>query len=447
MSTNTISTETEWARSGTRFYPSKRADMSAKLIGGVYRFVQPVQAPWFLDRVAAKFEFPFKVYDASTDIIDRILNYWKTNGGNLGVLMNGLRGAGKTMTAQQVANRLIKEKNLPVLVVKHPVPLQTIFDDVQQDMMVIFDEFEKTHNEDQHPGVQQSLLSTIDGMSRSSHNRLIIFTTNSTRINENFRDRPSRIHYKFEFQRVADEIIEGLIRDSLPEELQHFKSDIFEFLHTRSICTIDIVKAVIAEVRTFHESPREFEEMLNVAKGEPPSFKIQILDPKTGNPTNTLCRYFRLASQSSRWSPLLSGNKKAIEEFTNNGRQIEVMSQSWEGQYFINLLEKADGPGEWLARIRVPRSVTPFKKFDFLPDYVLFLDNKPRGWGLPCSPAVAKMDPEKMREVEELWERSEMSGTVYGTGNTEIFKIHIEANTDFYTPSRYQATGSYTGSF
>jgi len=271
-----LNTDIEWARSGTHFYPITRADKTAKLPGGVYRFVQPKMEPWYMDRVSDRFEFSFKVYDASSKVINRICSFWKANGGNLGILMNGLRGAGKTMTAQLLANKYISEANIPVLVIRDPIPLQIVFDNVHQDMVIIFDEFEKTHDERLIPGVQQALLSTIDGMSRSAHNRLIIFTTNTIEINENFRDRPSRIHYKFEFSRVANEIIEGLIRDSLPQHLQHFKSDIMLFLNTRDICTIDIVKAVIAEVRTFEESPLTFEGILNIAKGEPPSYSIHL---------------------------------------------------------------------------------------------------------------------------------------------------------------------------
>ena len=336
-----LTTDNEWAQSGTSFHPRTRADKVPKLPAGVYSFrANPMG--WWLERTASKFEFPFKVYrDGSDSIIGRVKTYWRANGGNLGILMNGLRGAGKTMTAQLLGNDLIEEEKLPVLVVRGPVPLQVIFNAVQQNMMVIFDEFEKTHKDED----QQQLLSTIDGMSRSAFNRLIIFTTNRTEINENFRDRPSRIHYKFEFVRVADEVIEGLINDSLPPDLMHFKSDIFEFLNSRKICTIDIVKAVIAEVVTFRESPLEFEGMLNIAKGEPPAYTIEMLNPQTNTVVTTFAHYFRLnqSGNTSYITSLLAGNQRSLDKFRDGRGHVNIHSRGWDGGSRITLLEKVEG--------------------------------------------------------------------------------------------------------
>ena len=443
--TNYLSTENEWAQSGTSFYTTNRANKTKRLPPGIYRFVQPEREPWFLSRIANEFEFPFKVYNASQDVINRIVTHWENTTGNLGILMNGLRGAGKTMTAQLLANELLRRYDLPVLVVRNPIPLQIVFDAIQQDLIVIFDEFEKTHNEELHPGAQQNLLSTIDGMSRTSFRRMTIFTTNNIRVNENFQDRPGRIHYKFEFERVADEIIEGLIDDSLPAHLMHLKPEIFEFLNSRSICTIDIVKAVIAEVKIFEESPRNFEEMLNVAKGEPPSFTISLVDPETNVEVKPITRYFRPDSYYERWTQLLMGNKRSVENFTNSHQEAEVWGRNWEGNFMVTLLQKCEESNMWLAKLRVPREKTAWKEFDFLEDACLLLDNRPSDWGLPCSPSQAKRDAESRKEIEELYERSIDEDTVYATGNPEIFKISIVANSrsSNYSPNRYRATGAF----
>lgn len=427
--------ESEWAKAGSEFSPRSRADKVPTLPAGVYQFV-PTLGGWYLDRTSHKFEFPFKVYSASDSIIKRIITYWRFNGGNLGVLMNGLRGAGKTMTAQLLANVLIKEQNLPVLVIKSPVPLQSIFDSVKQDLIVIFDEFEKTHDAES----QQALLSTIDGMSRSVHNRLIVFTTNNPAIDENFKDRPSRIHYQFEFQRVADEIIEGLINDSLPQELHVYKSEIFDFLHSREICTIDIVKAVIAEVKTFKEPPLQFEDILNISKGEPPSFTISTVDPESNATKNTLCHFFK---PDNRNASIFNGNKRAISEFIEEGTPVQVYHRGYDGTYILNLLEKCKEDKCWLAQVAVPKSKTPFDRFVDLYDSStsFYMDNRPKDWKFPFTPESIKSNSKHFEKLNDLFEKCLESGTVYGSGIKEIFKIKIEPNKAGTEQPKWQITG------
>jgi hypothetical protein len=440
-----LTTDNEWAQSGTSFHPRTRADKVPHLPYGVYSFrANPMG--WWLERTSSKFEFPFKVYrDGSDSIVGRVKTFWRANGGNLGILMNGLRGAGKTMTAQLLGNDLIKEEKLPVLVVRGPVPLQVIFNAVQQDMMVIFDEFEKTHKDED----QQQLLSTIDGMSRSSFNRLIVFTTNRTEINENFRDRPSRIHYKFEFARVADVIIEGLINDSLPPDLMHFKPDIFEFLSSRKICTIDIVKAVIAEVVTFRESPLEFEGMLNIAKGEPPAYTIEMLNPKSNTVVSTFAHFFRLnqGGNTSYITSLLAGNQRSLDKFRDSRGAVNIHSRGWDGGSRVTLLEKVEGEeGTWLAKLCGPRQKTIYKDFEFLGDSNLWFDNKPEGFEFPFTREIVRNDPAAKEKLEEVWDEAQCQGTVYGTGTPAIFKIRITANREVQVaPSQWRPNGQLDG--
>ena len=418
---DSVSMVTEWRRIGNDFHSQDRADKLEKLPEGVYEYVATMTG-WYLKKTGSAFEFPFNVYNANQPIIDRVVKHWIANGGNLGILMNGLRGAGKTLTAQLLGNRLIQDYNLPVLVVRGPIPLQDVFDAVQQDLMVIFDEFEKSHE----PKHQQALLSTIDGMSRSEHNRLIIFTTNSPTINENFRDRPSRIHYQFEFQKIADEVIEGLIQDWLPQDLMHFKGEIYDFLHSRSICTIDIVKAVLTEVKTFREGPREFEPLLNVSKGEPPSFRVVIL-----NPDNTVLRefdpYFRLDVRSDRWAGLLMGNRRAVDGFVDDQKPIKLTSEYDYQTYQILLLAKCEEENCWLAELGLPFSQTFYSKYsECYENGTIWIDNRPDNWGFPFNPQ--KMTPEDSKALEELFERVSRTHTLYGTGEKATFKIQITPN-------------------
>jgi len=439
-----LTTEIEWARSGTKFYARPCADKFPKLPGGVYRFVSPPQQPWFLERSADRFEFPFKVYNASGDVIARVCTHWAANGGSLGVLANGLRGAGKSVTVKLIANRLRDEMDIPILVVRQPIPLDVIFDNIQQHMIVIFDEFEKSHDPNLYPGAQQRLLSTIDGMSRSEFNRLLLFTTNNVNINENFKDRPSRIHYKFEFSRVSDEIIEGLINDTLPEHLMHFKEDIFQCLNTRAICTIDIVRSIIKEVVTFEESPIQFEEMLNIAKSQPPSFTVSIVEPETNGEITRLSSFWRLSRHEERYAPLLSGNKRSLADFKDKGKEVSVSSSSWGGDITLKLLEPCEEDGFFLANVKVPTSKTFFDKYDFLYEQSFWLDDRPDDWRPLPSPEQIKTEEKqednkglKRQQVYELFNAGRHGRkTLHGTGKPSVYKIKIEPNAELHGPLR-----------
>lgn len=435
MEENGLSHNNEWARQGTYFQNRSRADKFAKLPPGIYEFV-PTPSGWFLNCIGAEFTFAFKVYAAAQHILDRITKFWNSNPGNLGILMNGLRGAGKTMTAQLLANRLIREQRIPVVVVRSPIPLDIVLGALHQEVLVIFDEFEKTHDEE----AQLSLLSVIDGMSRSEFRRMFVFTTNTTSINENFVDRPSRIHYQFQFNRVADEVIEGLIDDSLPAHLNKFKSDIVSFLSTRAICTIDIVKAVIAEVKTFEESPLSFEGLLNIQKGEPPAFKVSIVNRDTNEVQDEWLDRFK--PSNSQYASLLMGSKQSLEKFLEEDGSVflEINHREYNGNYTICLLEKAEEPGMWYANLKVPKAGTPFQMMYNLggDGYAFWLDEKPDNWALPVESLLDATAEEKSK-VRELWQQSINTATAHGTGKRAIFKILIEENrTKFSYYSRHR---------
>jgi hypothetical protein len=413
--------DSEWSQMGSLFALVERADKVQHLPGGIYRFEMDPNGNWFLKRTSDKFEFTFKVYSSHDDVINRIVKNWKSNGGNLGVLMNGLRGAGKTMAAQLLANRVIEEANTPVLIVRGPIPLQLIFDAVKQPMMVIFDEFEKTHDKEH----QQKLLSVIDGTSRSKYDRLVVFTTNTNTIDENFKDRPSRIRYVFEFNKVADQIIDGLIADILPKNLQHLRGDIIQYLATRSICTIDIVKAVINEVKTFKETPMEFDAFLNVSKGIPPAYTIHILHPENDAILQTVTHYFK---PESRGALLFAGSKRAIDEFLE---PVQVCSSSFGKTFYINLLKKCPEEGCWLANVNIPTGNTFYKDFSHLSDTVsLWIDKQPEDWEFPFTNDSVKADPKVKKALDKVWDKSMANGTLYGTGERAVLKIKIEPNRD-----------------
>lgn len=85
-----------WVLKGGDYHLSeKQKNTQKKLEPGVYE-LQPNMFGFHLTPLSEKFEFSYKIYGLETDIIKRVLKYYfKTDTGNLGVLLNGVKGTGK----------------------------------------------------------------------------------------------------------------------------------------------------------------------------------------------------------------------------------------------------------------------------------------------------------------------------------------------------------------
>ena len=67
----------------------------------------------YLEEYAPEFHFDFKVYGLEHDFIDHVMKTFENTTSNLGILLNGTKGTGKTVTAKILANKM----NLPVIIV------------------------------------------------------------------------------------------------------------------------------------------------------------------------------------------------------------------------------------------------------------------------------------------------------------------------------------------
>ena len=68
---------------------------------------------FYLTKIEDQFEFSHKLYGLETSLIDRIVRTWDGTNKNLGVLLNGLKGTGKTVTSKVICNTV----QLPVILI------------------------------------------------------------------------------------------------------------------------------------------------------------------------------------------------------------------------------------------------------------------------------------------------------------------------------------------
>lgn len=259
--------KSKWSKEINKFYPVQTASIQPKLDNGVYMFRMPPLSPSYFEKIRDNFTFDYKIYGLRTELINRTLQLWKNTTGNIGILLNGTKGTGKSVTSQIVCNNMIENFDMPVLLINEPYEnLADILALIPQDIVVMIDEFEKVFSTTDMDGsnvdLSQRLLSLMDGAMASEYRRLFVFTTNKKWIDENLLQRPGRLRYVVEFNDLKLSEISEIVDDLLiyPE----FKEDTISFISTLEIITVDIVKSIIQEVNIFKESPENFKHIFNV---------------------------------------------------------------------------------------------------------------------------------------------------------------------------------------
>lgn len=126
---------------------------------GVYKISMSKQG-FYLEYVMSEFVFDYKIYGLQEDFINHVIKtYNEAQTGNLGILLNGTKGTGKTVAAKMIANRL----HLPVIIVQNmgqEMNLQMmnyLSTEINFDCVFFFDEYEKTFDKD------TTILSFMDG--------------------------------------------------------------------------------------------------------------------------------------------------------------------------------------------------------------------------------------------------------------------------------------------
>ena len=231
-----------WIQNGSSF---KRVEGNVSNVEsipvGIYSVRFDPFGGWSLEKTGEKFEFNYKVYGLQTHFIDHVLKTFKHTKGNLGILLNGIKGTGKTVSAKILANKF----NLPIIVVKsfgdNNTALVEYLSSFNFDCVFFLDEFEKNWNSE-----DSSILQIMDGVYSSNYRRVFLLTTNETHINENLISRPSRLRYVKEFGNLEKEVVEEYLQDNLnhPECIDC----IVDFVDTLQISTIDILKTIVEDI-------------------------------------------------------------------------------------------------------------------------------------------------------------------------------------------------------
>ncbi len=206
---------------------------------GIYE-VRESMAGYYLNKLSDSFVFNYKLYGINNEFIDHFIKTYNNTTGNLGVLFNGIKGTGKTVTAEELCNQL----GLPVIIVKSCKEaddmLKFLATQINFDCIFFFDEYEKEFKE------SSSVLSFMDGVHNSQYRKVFLLTTNELEINNNLLGRPSRIRYVRSFGNLPEETTLELLNDILIDKSA--VEPVLDLIRQMQIITVDLVKALAQEV-------------------------------------------------------------------------------------------------------------------------------------------------------------------------------------------------------
>jgi hypothetical protein len=247
--------------SGGEIYLHKdQINLEPLLEKGVYQLnYNALKGGYYLSTLPS-FNINKKLYGNPRALTNRYLETFKELDKNLGCLFIGMKGSGKTLTAQV----LLEDSNLPIIVVNSCFEGvdSTIFNDfltsITQNVAVFFDEFEKVYDDRQ----QEELLTVLDGSCGGK--KLFVFTCNGT-INYYLMNRPGRIRYKQEYNTLEESIIKEYISDNLIHK--EYQEELEELIVILDGGNMDILCTLVDEVNRFKQSPKEVIKYLNVDIG------------------------------------------------------------------------------------------------------------------------------------------------------------------------------------
>jgi hypothetical protein len=214
-----------------------------------------------------------KIYGSSPAKVEKVLRGFQSVDRNFGVILSGRKGIGKSLFARQLAVRA-KDYNLPLIIVSCYYPgIADFISSIEQEVIVLFDEFEKTFADQEHASPQEDMLPLFDGIDNGK--KLFIITCNEIhKLNSYLINRPGRFHYHFVLGNPNPDEIKEYMTDKLKPEYHYLIKKLIGFSLNVDL-TYDVLRAIAFELNMGYS----FEETLmdlNISKEGTPKYTIRV---------------------------------------------------------------------------------------------------------------------------------------------------------------------------
>lgn len=198
---------------------------------------------------------PKKIY-GGTGLEERILKSFNSSNKSVGVLLEGLKGSGKTLFSKVLA----KKSGLPIIIVDEEYPVQRaveFFAKIEQPICLLFDELEKNT----YFWRTDKLLKLLDGVQPGPKKLTIMTCNNIDNLDDNLKDRCSRIRYYIHYDGLSLSSIQEIVNDVIENESNKngLADKIFNSVKTKSY---DNIISICKEINIFPDML--FEDIMSI---------------------------------------------------------------------------------------------------------------------------------------------------------------------------------------
>lgn len=206
---------------------------------------------------AHDFEIPeTKIYGQHLDKVKKVLNSMDKMNRNLGVILSGDKGIGKSLFSKCLGLKA-RKKGIPVILVnEYHEGIANFLEEIEQTVMILFDEYDKTFDEKKH-NCQAEMLSLFDGVSAGK--KLFMITCNEIQsLSQYLINRPGRFHYHFRFLYPTADEIRDYMEDKLDKQYYDEIENVIAF-SVRMNLNYDCLRSIAFELN----NGLKFQEAIN----------------------------------------------------------------------------------------------------------------------------------------------------------------------------------------
>lgn len=345
--------------------PSSFVRLPLALLPVIYEIKRDEKSKeYFLVPILDKFELPKKIYGTSEKIAARVWNHYVKSGKSSGIMLTGKSGTGKTDVGKIISNIALSYKIPVVRIINIQFTIELIaFLNSLSDVVLFFDEFSKNVKYD----MQDAMLSMFSEMDNTR--KIYIITENEKNtINRYIRNRPGRIRYHQEFERIEKEVLIGVATERGVSN--KFLKDLVGLYDRSREFSFDHLDAIVSEHLNYpNETIDEIVSVLNlgiltkerkyslISVKEISSGKELMFQPHTMTRQDVIAEYsiqyniavreknsgnenIRPASSSIRFS------NKDIQKIDDENNTLSIKLKLYELMYKILTPEEENVPNE-----------------------------------------------------------------------------------------------------